>query len=151
MQYRGVSLIELMVALAVLAILVTVGAPGMQQLVNGQRAASSANEILSGLALARAEAIRRNTNMRFCLGNSSGTWELRAGTSTTVLRQGDLSKNITVSSVNTSAVGTFSCIDYRSDGLPYSENNLVTNGRMSVSIGSITRNVHIKTGSIYVD
>jgi len=120
-------------------------------LVNGQRASSSANEILSGLGLARAEAIRRNTSMRFCLGNNTRTWELRAGTSTTVLRQGDLSNNITVSTANATAVGTYSCIDYRSDGLPYSGSNLVTNGRMSVTAGTITRNVRIRTGSIYVD
>lgn len=145
-------MVELMVTLAVLAILVSAGAPAMLQLINNQRASSSANEILSGLALARAEAIRRNTTMRFCLGNSTRTWELRAGTSsTTVLRQGDLSNNITVSTENTTAVGAYSCIDYRSDGLPYSGSTLVTNGRMSTSIGSATKNVRVRTGSIYVD
>jgi type IV fimbrial biogenesis protein FimT len=154
---RGVTLVELMVAIAVLGILVTFGAPGMQQLINGQRASSSANEVLSGLALARTEAIKRNTTIGFCMSATNRQWEVRAGgtttgtANTTVFRQGDLSNTITATSANTSTVSGFNCVDYRSDGLPYSGTNLVTNGSFSLTSGNVTRNVRIRTGSIYVD
>lgn len=63
----GVTLVELLVALAVMAILLTLAVPSMQALVNGNRLRAATNETLATLQAARIEAIRANRRMVACL------------------------------------------------------------------------------------
>lgn len=63
---RGVTLIELMVALAVFAIVISVGAPSLQALIVSSRLTGQANDVLAALNLARGEAVRRNQRAVFC-------------------------------------------------------------------------------------
>ncbi|MFC5569446.1 GspH/FimT family pseudopilin [Lysobacter yangpyeongensis] len=64
---RGFTLIELMVTLAVVAILAAAATPAMQSLVNGNRLRSAANETVASLQSARLEAIRVNRRTVACL------------------------------------------------------------------------------------
>lgn len=66
----GLSLIELMVAITVLGILIVMGFPSYTQWIQNSRIRAAAESIVSGLNLARTEAIRRNTTIRFDLVNS---------------------------------------------------------------------------------
>ncbi len=52
-------MIELMVTLAILAIIMSLAAPSFNRLVATNRIASTTNELTSGMKLARSEAIRR--------------------------------------------------------------------------------------------
>jgi type IV fimbrial biogenesis protein FimT len=63
---RGFTLIELMVTIAVAAILVAMAVPGFQSAVNGNRLATAANEMVASLQTARVEAIRRNRRVAVC-------------------------------------------------------------------------------------
>lgn len=63
---RGFTLVELMVAIAVAAIVLTFGVPGFQSFVNGNRLAATANELVASLQTARMEAIRRNRRVVVC-------------------------------------------------------------------------------------
>lgn len=63
----GVTLVELLVALAVLAILVTLAVPSLQAFVNSNRLRAATNETLATLQTARIEAIRANRRMVACL------------------------------------------------------------------------------------
>ncbi|HZV38175.1 MAG TPA: GspH/FimT family pseudopilin [Pseudoxanthomonas sp.] len=63
----GVTLVELMVALAVMAILLALAVPSMQSLVNSNRLRAATNETLATLQAARIEAIRANRRMVACL------------------------------------------------------------------------------------
>lgn len=56
----GFNLIEVMVALTVLGVLITLGAPSFSEWAQSQRIRASAEAILNGMQAARAEAIKQN-------------------------------------------------------------------------------------------
>ena len=56
---RGFTLLELMVTVAVAAILTTVAVPGFRDLVQNNRVTSQTNELVAALTMARTEAIKR--------------------------------------------------------------------------------------------
>ncbi|MCR6626714.1 MAG: GspH/FimT family pseudopilin [Pseudoxanthomonas sp.] len=68
---RGFTLIELMVTIAVIALLAAVAAPAMVTLMNSNRLSSSAGELTAALQLARAEAVRRSATVTVC-GTADG-------------------------------------------------------------------------------
>lgn len=72
-RHSGVTLVELVVTLSVVAILATLAIPGFQSLLLNREISSSAEAALNGLQLARAEAVRRNTQVKFVL-NADSTW-----------------------------------------------------------------------------
>lgn len=57
-RMRGFTLVELMVTVAVLAVLVGIGYPNFQSTLKSNRLAAATNELVAGIALARSEAIR---------------------------------------------------------------------------------------------
>ncbi len=65
-QQRGVTLLELMTALAVAAILFSVGAPALRDLTIRQRISGAAQDLHIDLAFARNEAVTRATNVTVC-------------------------------------------------------------------------------------
>lgn len=64
---RGFSLVEMMVALAIIAVFVTMGVPAFAQFLQNTQIRNAAETTLAGINLARAEAIRRNAAVRFNL------------------------------------------------------------------------------------
>ena len=66
----GFSLIELMIGLVVLGILFMVGLPSLATWMQNTQIRSAADTMSAGLTFARAEALRRNTNVRFQLVDS---------------------------------------------------------------------------------
>lgn len=74
----GVTLIELMVAVTVLAVIVTVAVPGLQQfiLLTGLRSYSDA--IAVDAILARSEALKRNRTVKLCASNDGAACTVSA-------------------------------------------------------------------------
>jgi type IV fimbrial biogenesis protein FimT len=64
---RGFSLIELMVALVIIGVFITMGLPAFSRFLQNTQIRNAAEITMSGINLARAEAIRRNTVVRFQL------------------------------------------------------------------------------------
>ena len=77
----GFTMIELMVVVAIIAVLATVAAPSFKDAILSNKLAGFANSFVSSVQLARSEAIKRNSTVRVCRsadGTScatSGTWQ----------------------------------------------------------------------------
>ena len=67
----GMSLIELMMGLAIVALLFGLAAPGFSVWIQNTHIRTAAEAIQNGLMLARAEAVRRNTAVRFQLTDTT--------------------------------------------------------------------------------
>ena len=76
---HGVTLIELMIGIAIVAVLLGLGVPGFQTFIENSHIRNAGDAIQNGLNLAKAEAVRRNTNVRFVLGAGS-SWTVVCAT-----------------------------------------------------------------------
>ncbi len=63
---RGFTLLELMVTVAVLAIVSAIAIPGFSGLINRDRLTSRANELVATIQYARSEAVRLNGPVMLC-------------------------------------------------------------------------------------
>ncbi len=70
---RGFSLIELIVGMVILGVLLSLAMPGFSNWLRNARVRTAAESVQNGLQLARAEAVRRNTDVRFSLVNTTGS------------------------------------------------------------------------------
>lgn len=89
---RGFTLVELMITLAVMAILLTVGIPSFQTIFQSNRLATQANEMIGAINLARSEAIKRGANVTVTAsaGGFQNGWCIHTGNACaagTALRQ----------------------------------------------------------------
>jgi type IV fimbrial biogenesis protein FimT len=68
---RGFNLIELMIAVVILAVLLGIGIPSLSEMVRTNRLAGQVNEFVSALTLARSEASKRGIRLSFCPANTT--------------------------------------------------------------------------------
>lgn len=116
-RMRGFSMLELMVTVAVLAILASIAAPNFSALINRDRLTSQANELVGLFQYARSEAVRLNGRVTLCPSTdgaacSGGDWSqviVMVARDNTVLRQftgnGKAALSADVADVNFSADG----------------------------------------------
>lgn len=72
---RGFSLVELMVTIAVLTILISVGVPMYGQFTQGSAVSTGTSELVGSLNLARSEAVARRASVRIeQLSATAGDW-----------------------------------------------------------------------------
>ncbi|HET9843587.1 MAG TPA: GspH/FimT family pseudopilin [Gammaproteobacteria bacterium] len=67
----GFTLIEMMIAIVMLVIVMTVAIPSMQSTIQNNRISGLTNELSSSLNLARSEAIKRGVSVSICAANAS--------------------------------------------------------------------------------
>lgn len=77
---RGFTLIELMIGLAIMALLLGMGLPAFSAWLANSKVRNAAETLQTGLSLARSEAMRRNQTVEFMLTND----EVNLGTVGTV-------------------------------------------------------------------
>jgi prepilin-type N-terminal cleavage/methylation domain-containing protein len=72
----GFTLIELMITLVIVAIVITVGAPSLNEFIAGQRVRTTASDLMADFAFARAEAIKESRQaIMERLPGATGTWK----------------------------------------------------------------------------
>lgn len=71
-KQQGVTLLELMIGIAIVSILLAVGMPMFGTWSQNMQVRTAGDSIQNGLQIARNEAVRRNTNVRFDLTDASG-------------------------------------------------------------------------------
>lgn len=64
---RGFTLVEIIITIAVLGILLMVGVPSMSEWLQNSQIRTAAEIMAQGMQATRAEAVRRNTSVRFSL------------------------------------------------------------------------------------
>lgn len=78
-KQRGVTLIELMVAVVILSILFALAVPSYRGWIQNQQIRTAAESILNGIQLARSESVKNNSQARFVLcGLPASSWEILA-------------------------------------------------------------------------
>jgi type IV fimbrial biogenesis protein FimT len=75
----GLTLVELLITLSVLAILTTLVGPAFSETIKENRMAAQANNFLGDLLLARSEAGKRNGNIRVCASSDNVSCDLSLG------------------------------------------------------------------------
>lgn len=130
----GFSLVEMMVTVAVIAILAAVATPSLVSVVNGNRLAAQSNEMVASLQIARSEAVRlngqvsvcRSTDGLSCAGAGAWTrWIVISGTE--VLRDSTVRSPVQI----TSGAAT---ITFRSDGLAREATGGLANNSFTVCV-----------------
>jgi type IV fimbrial biogenesis protein FimT len=76
----GFTLIEMMIAITVMAVLIAVAVPSYQDATLGSQLRATANELFGSITLARSEAIKRNAVVTLCASAGGetcdgGAWE----------------------------------------------------------------------------
>jgi len=107
---QGFTIIELMVVVAIAAIMVTLAVPSMRDMVVATQVRTAASDLYQSVILARSEAIKRASNVDIV--PNSGDWALgwSVMSGATVLEARDATTNVSVTP-NTSGN-----ITYRLDG-----------------------------------
>jgi type IV fimbrial biogenesis protein FimT len=88
MQYKtasGFTLVEMMIAIAIFALLVLAALPEVRIWVQNTQIRTAAEGILNGMQLARTEAVRRNTNIELEMIGVSG-WDVKVASSGVVVQ-----------------------------------------------------------------
>jgi type IV fimbrial biogenesis protein FimT len=110
----GFTIIELLITVVLLAIVVSIGAPSLQELVISTRVKNAASDIYSALIFARSEAIKRSTDVTVtpAAGGWINGWTVAVGATT--LRQQDAISNLKIDCP--SGTNCTTTLTYRRDG-----------------------------------
>lgn len=109
---QGFTLVELMITLAVAAVLAAIAAPAFNQLALGSTLRSHANDLAAGALLARSEAIKRNqpvtlcasSNGTACTGSWSSGWIVMTGSGAVLQAHAPAASGYVVTSTEASIV-----------------------------------------------
>lgn len=97
-QTRGFTLVELLIALAITAILAGMAAPSFSDLIETQRVKSAATDLLIVLNRARSEALKRNVDVTLSppSANWADGWQIADPITGDLIEKHDAVRNVTI-------------------------------------------------------
>jgi type IV fimbrial biogenesis protein FimT len=153
--HAGFTIIELMFAIAIAAILVAVATPSFRTMMANNRLTTQANELVGAINYARSEAISHNNSVTFCRSNleastncsgSSGAWRFWVVRNASgVLRSGVI--NLYGGNMSLSSTLANDTMVFSADGLVRSGGVLITDRTFTVCAGNISDN-NIRTVTV---
>jgi type IV fimbrial biogenesis protein FimT len=72
-NYRGFTLVELMITLVVVGIALSLAVPGFATFIRNQQVTTQANDFLTSVTVARSEALKRGVPMAVCASTDGAT------------------------------------------------------------------------------
>lgn len=111
---QGFTLVELMVTIAVAAILLGIATPSFTSIINNNRLTAAANEMVATLQTARLEAVRRNRSVTVC---SSANGSDCAGEGSWIVLDGANVLRVSSFNANVRPTATVNEFAFRADGL----------------------------------
>jgi type IV fimbrial biogenesis protein FimT len=107
-KFKGFTLIELMVTIAIAAILLSVGFPAMTSFLSDKKLTGQANDLIAAIRSTRGEAIKRRTtiDLEQKAGSWANGWEIQDAANT-IIREGQGNNGILLGS-SSAAIISFS-------------------------------------------
>ena len=105
LRQRGVSLIEMMTAIAVFTILAVMAFPMYSTWIASQQVRTATESLVEGLRVAQSEALKRNADVRFVVDTAKG-WEVQLASDDSVLKSGLFAEGSSKVALTVSPVGT---------------------------------------------
>ena len=143
---RGLTLIELMITIAVLAVGLSLAAPSFTLQIGNYRVRAAAESMINGLNYARTEAVRRNRPVSFTLSSSGSGWSVDqvSPAQTLQTRADGETAGLTVASTTSSRAVTFT-----STGMVDTSGTRLSQVNLSTSASSTdTRRIDIFGGGL---
>lgn len=81
-RHAGATLIELLIGIAIVAIMITMGLPSFMVWIQNTQIRTAAEAVLNGMQMTRAEAVRRNEQITFALNGFD--WAITDSTGATI-------------------------------------------------------------------
>lgn len=148
-KHLGFSLVELMIGIAILAILAGLAMPSFQTWIRNSQIRNAAESITNGLQRARAEAVARNTNVAFALGVDS-SWAISVVTPASPIEQrlsSEGSRNVTRTALAVDLITPATTITFNNFGV------IVANADASATLAQVdlaavggTQNLRVTIG-----
>ena len=128
---RGFTLIEVLVALGIMAFLLLMAMPSINTYLLDTRIRVTAQSYYDGAQLARTEALRRNADVAITLNNSNRGWSVNSGGGSIAAKPAEAAEKLTVkadaATVTFNALGAASA-DNTVQFLPVNENTCIAAG-----------------------
>ncbi|CEA02833.1 type IV pilus-like protein [Pseudomonas saudimassiliensis] len=144
-RVKGFTLIELMVTIAVAAILISIAIPSFRNMIIDYRLTTIASDLADAVSFARSEAIKRNRTITFCQTNSasssrcggSGGWQhwlvvqnAASADADDVIRRGTVSTHN--STVQVTSDLNNNRLTFSTDGLGRSGSALINDAKITI-------------------
>lgn len=162
-KQSGVTLVEMMITLTVMAILLAVAIPAFESLIASTRLSTSTNDLLAAIAQSRSEAIRRGQRVVLCIQDPAnagqctinGGWEQGWMAFIDADRDGNLDPGEPIilstarqpASINIPANGGLSTITFLPSGRATAANNTIRVCSASVGLNDDTRSRDISVNA----